>query len=179
MEWKEQGYLEVEGLFCVVQDLSDTLGARRVLFGKDTGFGREGCSVVAMNDITPFDSNEDAVRALQLLKERSNAGEVELVKIKIKIGLSPSEWASMSREGPYAVVWRRENNCLTIVGSYVEGRPGTSATIPGADIQDNDLTPIPTFERAMYIREEVGRQGRGVGRGAYLATFQCCKVRNL
>lgn len=97
--------------------------------------------------------------------------DVAIVKIRLGIGMSPEAWEAMQDQGPYVVVWRREEHHIMLVGSAMEGRPHTTSTIPGADIQDTDLRPIVSFEVARHIRDEVDRQGRGVGRGAYLATF--------
>lgn len=165
---------EIKGFCCVAE--ADDAVTMQVLFGKNTGKGQGLYESLQSNGLVPFLSIAQAKKAKRDLAKRQDFRSVKIVKLEIIIAEIQEEIARLHAKENFIVLWQLKESGyeeFRLIGRYVEGRPG-QYPLPGASLNLNGCRPILSLKSAIYIGDEVNRQGEGI---AYIGTMVIKKIK--
>jgi hypothetical protein len=145
-----------------------------VIFGKNTEGGELSYQALALNGLTLFPNIDQAKEAKNDIGKRPDFESIQIAEIQIKIAEQQKEFPLLHAKKNYIVVWAvKELGETRLIGKYVEGRPG-QYPLPGTLLSLNGCRPILSFKNAIYIADEVNRQGGGI---VYIGTIIIKKIK--
>jgi len=158
-----------EGYVCVVRFEDAIKREIFALFGVNKGRGKGSYCNLHMNDLTPYETEKEAVKGWEELNRDERFKSVRLARLKMDISENADEFDEF--EGLDSIVVVALNDSLHetwLLGPFMKGRP-SFAPIPGAYIYDVSLETFDSLERAKSLCREVNRQMQC---GARIASFE-------
>ncbi len=149
---------KIEGYICVGVVEDEIEREFYFLFGKNNGRGTGYCCNIALNDLTPYETQEDASKGLDDLKARDQFKSIRLAQLKMDISGNAEEFEEFEGLDTIVVVaYHDEFDEQWLMGPFVKGMP-SHAPVPGADLTYNGLKTFDSLESAKYLCKEVNRQ---------------------
>lgn len=147
---------EIKGYVCVASN--DKVD---VIYGPSRGDRREGWESFVTNNLSTFDTPNEAKIALKELEESWGLSfkEIHISKIGLQIAEVQSELALITYKTGFVVLQINENlSEIKLYGPRVQGKP-VAGVLPCAPLTLNGLQPFPELEPAIYAAQELVRQG--------------------
>lgn len=170
---------EVDGIIVTAKIASEVSPIpRNMLIGPSVNpnmFSR-GWEVLTMNDLTTFESVNDASRivvpVLEELVRHQRVHQVGMASLYLNIAEHYDEWERLNPRLPYILIVDGEFGTINLYGMPVEGAPRVGY-IPVTFLEDNGLRGWKDLDAVKRAHEEYGRQG---GRSGKIANFKFRRV---
>lgn len=144
----------IKGIVCIAKNVM----GYGILFGKNMGKGTDHYENFCSNGMTPFKNIAEARTAGAEIKMIQDIVSVSLVRIKIDVAENNEELCSLKRKKSLIVI-RKEVDFegLVLIGHLPDGHHGRYPLL-GAELSDNDMEPLTSFDVAEYVAQEEHRQ---------------------
>lgn len=147
-----------------------------VLYGKSVHIKEQTFEAFNTNDLTPFDTPEQAQAAVREISSKIGFGITDVIigKIRLLLAENPDDVTKLKGERGYIALMKMDYDEWLLIGAFVEGK-SLRMSSPGSPLRTNGLTPFLDIDEAIEAAEQAARQSET---SATIASFEFEEVEN-
>ena len=143
---------EIEGMVCVGRDERVS-----IIYGKSVHNENRSFDAIQLNDLTPFDSFENAQAAIGEILRQTLFKDIKIGKIRLLVAENTDDAIKLKEKGSYIALMKDDYDYWLLIGEFVEGK-SLRMSSPGSPFQTNGLQPFSNIDDAIEAARQVARQ---------------------